>query len=97
LPSGLGESWGLSVNEAMCFKLPIIVSDMVGCGPDLVKNNLNGFIFPVGDIQRLTDCLGDLIKNPQKRKAFGEKSFEIVKEYNFEKDIAGILAALKRE
>ena len=96
LASGLGETWGLAVNEAMCFSLPIIVSDMVGCGPDLVKNNLNGFIFSLGDIQQLAEGLKDLIKNYQKRKAFGEKSFEIIKDYNYEKDIDGILMALKR-
>lgn len=96
LPSGLGETWGLVVNEAMCFSLPIIVSDIVGCGPDLVKNNLNGYIFSLGDIQQLAQQLRVLIKNYQKRKAFGEKSFEIIKDYNYEKNIAGILMALKR-
>ena len=96
LPSGLGETWGLAVNEAMCFGLPVIISDIVGCGPDLVKNNINGLIFPLGDIKRLAQCLVDLVENSQKRKSFGVKSLEIIKNYTFEKDIEGILTALER-
>ncbi len=95
LPSGLGETWGLVVNEAMCFSLPMIVSDMVGCGPDLIKNEENGYIFPVGNIEKLTEHLASLIENPEKRKKFGEKSFEIIQDYSYENDIKGILMALK--
>lgn len=97
LPSGMGETWGLVVNEAMCFSLPIIVSDIVGCSPNLVKNNENGFIFPLDDINRLTQCLKELINDSQKRKSFGEKSFEIINNYNYKKDIVGILTALKHD
>ena len=57
LPSEF-EPWGLVVNEAMCFGLPIIVSDKVGAGGDLVKDGENGFIYPSGDIKRLTEILG---------------------------------------
>jgi len=76
--------------------LPIIVSDVVGCGPDLVKHGENGYIYPVGNIEKLTDYLEDLIKNPAKRTAFGKKSFEIIQNYSYEKDIEGILAALNQ-
>lgn len=39
LPSqkGAGETWGLVVNEALQFGLPAVVSDGVGCHPDLVE------------------------------------------------------------
>ncbi|MEM2175408.1 MAG: GxxExxY protein, partial [Candidatus Micrarchaeia archaeon] len=57
LPSDIGETWGLVVNEAMNFGLPVIVSDMVGCGPDLVKSEENGFIFKTGDIEELKNYL----------------------------------------
>ncbi len=96
LPSQEGETWGLVVNEAMCFGLPVIISDVVGCGSDLVKEGINGYIFPVGDIDELSRRLEDLIENPQKRTAFGEKSFEIIQNCSYQKDIEGISAALKR-
>lgn len=95
LPSGIGETWGLVVNEAMCFGLPVIVSDMVGCGADLVKSGDNGYIFPFGDVEKLVEYLEELILNKDKRKIFGKKSFEIIQNYSHEKDIEGILEALK--
>lgn len=44
LPSQ-SETWGLVVEEALYYGLPVIVSDKVGCAIDLVKNLQNGLIF----------------------------------------------------
>jgi glycosyltransferase involved in cell wall biosynthesis len=52
--SGLGENWGLSVNEAMNFDLPLILSDLSGCADDLVMEGVNGFTFRTGDVDDLT-------------------------------------------
>jgi len=90
LPSGMGETWGLMVNEAMCFDLPIIVSDTVGCGYDLVKQRKNGFVFPLGDIEKLAEYLFLTLSGNYK-----QKSLEIIKNYSHEKDIEGIIEALK--
>ncbi len=39
------ETWGLSVNEAMNFQLPIILNDSIGCHTDLKINPIkNGFL-----------------------------------------------------
>ena len=48
LPSDGLETWGLAVNEAMACGLPAVVSDAVGCGPDLVDEGITGAVFPVG-------------------------------------------------
>ena len=45
------EPWGLAVNEAMAAGAVPIVSDAVGCGPDLVADI--GWIYPAGDIPAL--------------------------------------------
>ena len=42
------ETWGIVVNEAMCFGLPLLVSDQVGAARDLVRHGYNGFTFPRG-------------------------------------------------
>lgn len=85
LPSGEGETWGLVVNEAMCFGLPVIVSDAVGCGKDLVYEGANGFQFPLGDINALSDRLEKIISNTDLKINYGIKSREIIKEYSFER------------
>jgi glycosyltransferase involved in cell wall biosynthesis len=57
LPSDGRETWGLAVNEAMACSVPAVVSDAVGCGPDLVEQGLTGATFPVGDIPALAKAL----------------------------------------
>jgi len=94
LPSGIGETWGLVVNEAMNFGLPVIVSDLVGCSTDLVKNGENGYIYPCGNIDRLSSYLKDLILDPEKRKNFAENSVKIIKEYSYQKSVQEILSAI---
>ena len=57
LPSGGEETWGLVVNEAMACGLPAVVSDAVGCGPDLVEPGVTGEVAPLGDIAGLAAAL----------------------------------------
>lgn len=95
LPSGIGETWGLVVNEAMCFGLPVIVSNLVGCGPDLVRNGVNGYIFPANDIQQLKERLELLLDDDKLRHSAGEASKKIILGYNFDKAAEGVAAALK--
>lgn len=45
LPSISGETWGLVVNEALSFGKPALVSDRVGCAPDLVESGVTGEVF----------------------------------------------------
>jgi glycosyltransferase involved in cell wall biosynthesis len=47
LPS-VEEQWGLVVNEALAFGLPVIVSPAVGSGDALVRNLQNGFVIELG-------------------------------------------------
>ena len=56
LPSE-SETWGLVVNEAMACGVPAVVSDIVGCGPDLVIPGLTGETFPRGDIAALARAI----------------------------------------
>lgn len=93
LPSGKGETWGLVVNEAMCFGLPVVISDIVGSGPDLVRSGENGFIVPFGDAGGLAEALLRLGEDAKLRARFGARSREIVSRYSFAEDIRGIMSA----
>jgi glycosyltransferase involved in cell wall biosynthesis len=53
LPSDFGETWGLVVNEAMACGRPALVSDRVGCGPDLVEPGRTGDVFAFGEVPAL--------------------------------------------
>lgn len=82
LPSSTGETWGLVVNEAMNFSLPIIVSDMVGCADDLVKESENGFLFKCGDLDDLSSKLNKFLTNDNYALKLGLKSLQIIEEYS---------------
>ena len=59
LPSGYGETWGLVINEALEFGMPILVSNMVGSAVDLCNNN--GYIFKYKSVKDLTLKLQKII------------------------------------
>jgi len=57
LPSVARETWGLVVNEAMACGVPAVVSDAVGCGPDLVEVGVTGAVAPLGEVPALADAI----------------------------------------
>lgn len=92
--SGLGETWGLSVNEAMNFEKPVIVSETCGCCEDLVEYGENGYTFKEGDVKELSDKLSMILHNDQFRFEAGKRSAEIIKGFSIEKIAENIEAAL---
>lgn len=65
LPSS-HEPWGLVVNEAMACGLVPVVSDAVGCAPDLVCGI--GEIYPVGDVGALAAALMRIASDTRDRQ-----------------------------
>ena len=57
LPSDGRETWGLVVNEAMACGRPAIVSDAAGCCPDMIEEGKTGFVFEMGGVEALAECL----------------------------------------
>lgn len=94
LPSDAGETWGLVVNEAMACGLPAIVSDQVGCGPDLVKPGVTGDLYRMGDVEALAMAMAEW-SNPLRcysaRMAVAEK----IVNYSIEQAADGTLDALR--
>lgn len=74
-----------ALNEAMNFELPVIVTDVIGTASDLIKENLNGFIVNVGDIKTISEKINFLNKNRDVARRMGEKSFEIIDKWTFER------------
>src|SRR5205085_4665905 len=64
LPSDGGETWGLVVNEAMAAGRPALVSDQVGCAPDLVLDGQTGYVFPCGNVEPLAAHMARLAADP---------------------------------
>jgi glycosyltransferase involved in cell wall biosynthesis len=107
LPSqGPGETWGLSVNEAMACGLPVLVSNKVGCAVDLIRQGENGFLFKSNDQNELIRCFNKFIcadeparvglPDLKKLRQMGLKSSRIIKEYSIDILTENITRAIKK-
>lgn len=94
LPS-VHEPWGLVVNEAMLSGRAVIVSDQVGCQPDLVRDGDNGCVYPAGDILALADALAHVLQSPELCHRMGQRSRERIQDYSFDADVRGLLDAFR--
>jgi glycosyltransferase involved in cell wall biosynthesis len=94
LPSDGGETWGLVVNEAMACGRPCIVSDRVGCGPDLVVPQETGAIFPLGDVNALANSMLELARDPERTISMGLEARSRVRNYSVTTAVDGIIQSL---
>lgn len=83
LPSGAGETWGLVVNEALNFDLPVIVSDMAGCADDLADADSR---FICGNISELKNLLNNELNQIIRAKC----SFTKIQNYSYNKMIENL-------
>jgi glycosyltransferase involved in cell wall biosynthesis len=92
LPSRFGETWGLVANEALHHAVPCVVSDAVGCAPDLIEPGITGETFETGSVSSLVSALERamcLIDRSDVRAACRRK----VSAYTLEKASEGIAHA----
>lgn len=94
LPSDGGETWGLVVNEAMACRLPAIVSDAVGCAPDLIDEGRTGFIYPMGDVAALADRLSRISEMRDQGLDFAADLRKKLESYSVEAAVHGTLNAI---
>ena len=93
LPS-VQEPWGLAINEVMNAGRAVIVSDEMGCGPDLVRAGENGEVFKAGGRGRSAPRPDVGSGRCEKTRTMGSKSLEIINRWGFREDIAGLRQAL---
>ena len=93
--SGQGETWGLSVNEAMNFGKPLIVSRTCGSCVDLVQDGVNGFSFTEGNINELKSCLEKLLNDNDFRVRSGEVSLKVIEQYSICNIVSNIVNATR--
>jgi len=78
MPSIL-EGMSNAILEAMATGLPVIATDSGG-NRELVEEGGTGYLFPVGDDQRLSELLLDLLGSEEKRRAMGRAARQRVME-----------------
>jgi glycosyltransferase involved in cell wall biosynthesis len=94
LPSQ-SETWGLVVNEAMACGLPAVVSDVIGCVPDLIDEGATGYAFPAGNPAALAGRLLQLAALRAAGHDFAPALAAKLKVYSLENAVRGTLAAVE--
>jgi glycosyltransferase involved in cell wall biosynthesis len=72
------DGWGVVINQALAAGLPIITSDAVGAGLDLVENRINGIRVAAADVDALYTAMETFALNPDLASKWGARSREIV-------------------
>jgi glycosyltransferase involved in cell wall biosynthesis len=93
LPSDGRETWGLVVNEGMSAGLPALVSESVGCAPDLVVHGETGFVFRCGDVPALARLMQGGGRDAL--AALGRRAAVRIQSYSPEAAAAGTVAAVR--
>lgn len=76
--------WGLVINEAMGYGLPIISTEKCVAALELVKDGKNGFILPVNNDEKLRDKILLLLSDEQRTHEFSIESKKAISEYTIE-------------
>jgi glycosyltransferase involved in cell wall biosynthesis len=88
------ETWGVVVNEAAAFGLPLLLTDAVGAGADLLRPGENGLLVRSGDVEGQADALVRLTDGATRRR-FGERSAELVASWGYDQSVESFIAAVR--
>lgn len=74
--------WGLVINEAMAYGLPVVTTDKCVAGLELVENGVNGYIIPTDDADALAEKIRLVLQADTEK--MGEASLEKIRPYTLE-------------
>jgi glycosyltransferase involved in cell wall biosynthesis len=96
LPS-IVETWGLVVNEALAFALPVLATDQVGARDLLVRTGVNGYIFEPGNIEGLAHLMLRVSYDESEWRRLVEGSRRLRKFADTERFVEGVATLLERK
>ncbi len=82
LASAYSEQWGLVVNEAMAAGLPVMVSRICGCVPDLVQDKGVGVTFDPQDERQMVELFKSFSQNEMDLASMGERAQKVVARFS---------------
>ncbi len=74
--------WGLVINEAMAYGLPVITTDKCVAGLELIQDGINGYIVPVEEVEALAEKTAAILAaGPRK---MGAAALDTIRPYTIE-------------
>jgi len=95
LPSDYPETWGLVVNEALATGLPCVVSDAVGCAPDMIREGESGYVYPLGNVEALAAAFARVRLRKAEEYDWRPGCRRVVSEFSYEAMTAGLVRACR--
>ena len=89
------DTWGLVVNEAMSFGLPVITTNRCVAGLELIEDGINGYLVPIDDPKALAEKICFLLSKPNLRDKMALNNVKKIKDYNYEKMASVIYSHLR--
>lgn len=74
------EGLPVSILEAMSYGKPILTTPVGGI-PEIVKQDINGFLFQPGDKKEMLKAIEQIMNSKEKKKCMGERSFQMVQPF----------------
>ena len=84
------ESFGVAILEASACGLPVVVS-RVGGLPEIVEDNITGFLIEKDNVEQFSAALLELVTHPQLRERLGQAGRKLVEEKYSWKESVDIL------
>lgn len=89
------EAFGRTTIEFMLMYMPVVVSDS-GANPELIDEGKTGMIYPLGDAERLADCIEHYVNHPELLQLQGDAAAKVAKEkFSAEKNAKLIYEQIK--
>jgi glycosyltransferase involved in cell wall biosynthesis len=89
------ETWGLVVNEALATGLPCVVSNAVGCAPDMVRDGESGYVYPLGNVDALAAALERVRSRKAEEYDWGSGCRRVVAEFSYDAMNTGLVRACR--
>jgi glycosyltransferase involved in cell wall biosynthesis len=88
----LYEPWGLVVHEGLAYGLPVIVTDQVAAGDDLIDPGVNGYVVPAGSSPALAEAMRPVAGwTPEQWERIASRSTETLAACSLDRAVEGFV------
>lgn len=95
VPSVWRENQPCTIMEAMATRTAVIASRIGGI-PEFVGDRKSGMLFEPGNAIELGMCMQELIDSPDKRQAYAEQAWQVIREETYERQAARVMEAYEQ-
>lgn len=82
LHSSMSESWCNAILEALSHGVPCIAADCDFGPREMIKNGVNGYLYKVGDVKQLANCMSTLVETQDLLTKMGEAAYNDAKRFD---------------